>query len=76
MRDLVTYFEDQKFVSSDFLGSTYSAVVDFNQTQVIDNKFISIGAWYDNEIGYSHRVLDLVEHMMLEDESKKWIYYL
>lgn len=45
--------------------------MDFNQTQVVDSKFVSIAAWYDNEIGYSNRVLDLVDYMMAEEEEEK-----
>lgn len=54
---------DDKCASSDFIGCQYSAVVDLNQIQVVD-KLVTIGAWYDNEAGYSCRVLDLVRHMM------------
>lgn len=67
-KDLISYYEGKKFVSSDFIGSPYSAIVDLNQIQVIDN-FVSIGAWYDNEMGYSNRVLDLVQHMIEMDEK-------
>ncbi|XP_050527972.1 uncharacterized protein LOC126898067 [Daktulosphaira vitifoliae] len=67
MKDVVYYHED-KCVSSDFIGTQYSAVVDFNQIIIID-KFISIGAWYDNEVGYACRVLDLVKHMIKEDSK-------
>lgn len=64
------HFHEDKMVSSDFIGSQYSAIVDFNQIQVID-KFITIGAWYDNEMGYSSRVLDLVKCMIDVDQQKE-----
>ncbi|XP_050439060.1 uncharacterized protein LOC126844722 [Adelges cooleyi] len=67
MKDVVYYHED-KCVSSDFIGTQFSSVVDFNQIITID-KFISIGAWYDNEVGYACRVLDLVKHMISEDSK-------
>jgi len=67
-KDVIAYYEDEKYVSSDFLGSQFSAIVDLNQIKVID-KFITISAWYDNEIGYSKRVLDLVQHMIQVDEK-------
>lgn len=53
---------DHKLVSSDLIGCQYSGIVDLNQIQAID-KLISIGVWYDNEVGYASRVLDLVKHM-------------
>lgn len=62
-KDLISCYEGEKFVSSDFLGSQSSAIVDLNQIQVID-KFVTISAWYDNEMGYSSRVLDLIKHMI------------
>ncbi|VVC36895.1 Glyceraldehyde 3-phosphate dehydrogenase, catalytic domain,Glyceraldehyde/Erythrose phosphate [Cinara cedri] len=61
LKDVLNYVDDS-FVSSDFIGCQYSGVVDFHQIQVIDN-LISIGVWYDNEMGYACRVLDLVKHM-------------
>ncbi|VVC45944.1 Glyceraldehyde 3-phosphate dehydrogenase, catalytic domain,Glyceraldehyde/Erythrose phosphate [Cinara cedri] len=66
MKGVVTYIDDQKYVSSDFLGSHYSSIVDFKQIQVID-KFVTISAWYDNEMGYANRVLDLIKHVMQVD---------
>lgn len=68
MKGIITYVDDPKYVSSDFLGSQYSAIVDLSQTRVID-KFVTISAWYDNEIGYASRVLDLLKHM-IETENK------
>lgn len=67
-KGLISYYGGTRFVSSDFIGSPYSAIVDFSQIKVID-KFVTIGAWYDNEMGYSNRVLDLVKHMMEVDEK-------
>lgn len=68
LKDILNY-TDQKFISSDFIGCQHSAVVDLNQISVIDN-LITIGAWYDNEMGYSCRVLDLVKHMIEVDNRK------
>ncbi|MFN7182474.1 MAG: type I glyceraldehyde-3-phosphate dehydrogenase [Planctomycetota bacterium] len=50
-------------VSSDIIGSPFSAVVDGLLTQVIDGKFVKIMAWYDNEWAYSLRILDVAERM-------------
>lgn len=51
--------EDRPLVSSDFIGDTHSAVLDSALTQVVDGKLIEVQAWYDNEWGYSARLLDL-----------------
>ncbi|XP_022183052.1 glyceraldehyde-3-phosphate dehydrogenase-like [Myzus persicae] len=67
---VVSYIEDtENLVSSDFVGSQYSAIVDFNQVSVIGDKFVTIGAWYDNEMGYSSRLLDLYTHMVKMDKN-------
>lgn len=46
-------------VSSDFIKSSYSAVVDLSMTKVIDGDFVKIIAWYDNEWGYSCRIVEM-----------------
>jgi glyceraldehyde 3-phosphate dehydrogenase len=46
-------------VSQDFVGCNYSAVVAEDLTQVIDGDMLKIMAWYDNEWGYSTRLLDM-----------------
>lgn len=51
--------EDRPLVSSDFIGDLRSAIVDSALTQVVDGKLIEVQAWYDNEWGYSARLLDL-----------------
>ncbi|WP_297574900.1 type I glyceraldehyde-3-phosphate dehydrogenase [uncultured Campylobacter sp.] len=51
---------DEEFrVSSDFVGSSYSSIVATDLTQVICDDFIKVMAWYDNEWGYSQRLVDL-----------------
>lgn len=70
---LISFYENERHVSSDFIGSSHSAIVDFSQIKVV-RKFVTIGAWYDNEMGYSHRVLDLVKHMM-EVDNRIWLHY-
>ena len=47
-------------VSSDFIKSSYSAVVDLSMTKVVDGDFVKVIAWYDNEWGYSSRLRDLI----------------
>lgn len=53
---------DLPLVSSDIVGNPHSAIVDLELTQVIDGDFAKIVAWYDNEFGYSNR---LVEEVLL-----------
>ena len=50
---------DLPLVSSDFIGSTYSAVVDLPYTKVIDGDLLKVLAWYDNEWGYSNRLIEM-----------------
>ncbi len=51
--------DTEKRVSSDFIGSSYSAIFVPDKTIVIDDVYAKILAWYDNEVGYSHRLIDL-----------------
>ena len=53
-------FEDDELVSTDYMGMTHSSCVDASLTNVIGNN-IKVVAWYDNECGFSNRVLDLVK---------------
>lgn len=50
----------EELVSSDFLGNSYSSIVDLPLTQVVDGNLVKVVAWYDNEWGYSNRVAELV----------------
>jgi len=52
---------DEPLVSVDYIGSLYSSVVDSMSTNVIDGTLIHISSWYDNEMGYTH---SLVEHVV------------
>lgn len=57
---------EEQLVSSDFKGSTYSAIVDLPLTQVVGGNMVKVFAWYDNEWGYSNR---LVEEVILVGSS-------
>lgn len=48
----------EPLVSSDIVGSSYSAIVDLNLTQVVDGDLVKIIAWYDNEFGYANRLVE------------------
>jgi glyceraldehyde 3-phosphate dehydrogenase len=50
-------------VSIDFNGSTESSTVDAGCTKVIDGTFAKVLTWYDNEMGYSCRLRDLIAYM-------------
>jgi glyceraldehyde 3-phosphate dehydrogenase len=54
---------EEPLVSSDFNHTTSSAIVDLTQTQVIGQRFARVLAWYDNEWGYSHRMMDVAAAM-------------
>ncbi len=56
-------YKDSYVQSSDLIGSTYSCVFDANYTDVIDGNHIKVTGWYDNEWGYSSRLVDLVERL-------------
>jgi len=62
MKGLVQYTEDP-IVSVDIKGNIYSAVFDAELTRVMDPNFIKVSAWYDNEMGYACRVVDLITKM-------------
>ena len=51
---------DEPLVSVDYIGSLYSSVVDSLSTNVIDGTLIHVSSWYDNEMGYSARCVDLM----------------
>jgi len=62
MKKILAY-EDEVLVSSDYIGSPYSCIFDANYTKVINGNLIKIFGWYDNEWGYSTRLVDLVEKL-------------
>jgi glyceraldehyde 3-phosphate dehydrogenase len=55
--------ETKELVSIDFNGSPLSSVVDAPSTLVIGNKMAKVLSWYDNETGFSYRMLDLALYM-------------
>lgn len=55
--------EEQPLVSVDFTGEPASSVVDAPSTSVMDDRLVKVLAWYDNEWGYSSRVVDLVGYV-------------
>jgi glyceraldehyde 3-phosphate dehydrogenase len=61
---------DEEVVSSDFLTSTYSSVFDSKAGIALNKTFVKLIAWYDNEYGYSHRVIDLILHMHKKEHGQ------
>jgi len=57
------YYSEEPLVSTDYIGSRYSAIFDSLLTQVVDGTLVKVFAWYDNEWGYSARVVDLVKYI-------------
>ncbi len=60
LKGILDYTEEE-LVSVDYRGNPFSAVVDAGYTKVIDGTCVKVNAWYDNEWGYSCRVIDLVK---------------
>jgi glyceraldehyde 3-phosphate dehydrogenase len=54
---------DEPLVSSDYIGDPYSSTVDALSTNVVDATLVHVSSWYDNEMGYSMRCIDLVEYI-------------
>ena len=52
---------DEPLVSSDFVGNTNSCIVDLAMTKIVDGDLLKVLAWYDNEWGYSCRLVEIVE---------------
>ena len=54
---------DEELVSSDIIGLPFSTIIDENLTQVTDGDMVKIVAWYDNEWGYSNRLVEMAEYI-------------
>ncbi|MDA3887190.1 MAG: type I glyceraldehyde-3-phosphate dehydrogenase [Candidatus Delongbacteria bacterium] len=57
----ILYYNTDPIVSSDIIGNTHSSIFDADLTMVIGGNLVKIVTWYDNEAGYSNRVVDLLE---------------
>jgi glyceraldehyde 3-phosphate dehydrogenase len=62
LKGILQYCEEP-LVSVDFKGSAYSSIIDALSTMVIGGNMVKVISWYDNEYGYSNRVVDLVKYI-------------
>ncbi|HAX78425.1 MAG TPA: type I glyceraldehyde-3-phosphate dehydrogenase [Cyanobacteria bacterium UBA11372] len=67
MKGILAY-SDLELVSTDYRGTDESSIVDSSLTMVMDGDMVKVVAWYDNEWGYSQRVVDLAELV-----AQKWV---
>ena len=58
-KNIISYTEDP-IVSVDILGNSFSCIFDSEMTSVIDGHLVKLIGWYDNERGYSNRLIDLI----------------
>jgi glyceraldehyde 3-phosphate dehydrogenase len=63
-------YTDEEVVSSDFIGDTHSSIFDAKAGISLNDNFVKLISWYDNEYGYSHRVVDLIKYMAKKDHGK------
>jgi len=59
----IMQFETEPLVSIDFRGNPHSSIIDAAYTKVMDDDFVKVMAWYDNEWGYSNRCVDLLKKL-------------
>ena len=66
LKGILGYTEDA-VVSSDFLGDPRVSIFDAKAGIALNDHFVKLMAWYDNEVGYSHKILELIRHMAKVD---------
>ena len=62
LKGILGYTEDD-VVSTDFVGDSRSSIFDAKAGIALSKNFVKLVSWYDNEWGYSSRVIDLIAHM-------------
>ncbi len=62
-------YTEEAVVSSDFLGDTRTSIFDKNAGIALTDTFVKVVSWYDNEVGYSNKVLELIKHMYSVDHK-------
>ena len=68
LKGVMTYTEDA-VVSTDFIHEEHTSVFDVNAGIALNDNFVKLVAWYDNEWGYSNKVLDLISYMNIVDNK-------
>ena len=68
LKGILGYTEDE-VVSSDFIGDSHSSIFDAQAGIQLSDTFVKLVSWYDNEYGYSCRVVDLIKHVHKVDSS-------
>ena len=68
LKGVLGYTEDA-VVSSDFLGDTRTSIFDATAGIALTDTFVKVVSWYDNEVGYSNKVLELIKHMYSVDHK-------
>jgi glyceraldehyde 3-phosphate dehydrogenase len=63
--DGILAYSEEPLVSTDVVKSPYSSIVDAGLTSVVDRTQVKVVAWYDNEWGYSNRLVDLAQRVLL-----------
>ncbi len=63
-------YTDEEVVSTDFIGDTNSSIFDSKAGISLNDNFVKLISWYDNEYGYSNRVVDLIQYMAKKDHGK------
>ncbi|XP_018324394.1 glyceraldehyde-3-phosphate dehydrogenase-like [Agrilus planipennis] len=66
MKGIIDYTEDE-VVSSDFIGNSHSCVFDAAAGIPLNETFVKLIAWYDNEYGFSHRIVDLIKYIFTRE---------
>ena len=68
MKGVLAYTEDQ-VVSNDFLGESCTSIFDAGAGIGLNDHFVKVVSWYDNEMGYSTKVVELIQHMAAVDKA-------
>jgi glyceraldehyde 3-phosphate dehydrogenase len=69
MKGILAYTEDE-VVSNDFVGDAHTSIFDAKAGISLTDTFVKLVSWYDNEWGYSNKMVDLIEHMAKVDSGK------
>lgn len=68
LKGVMDWTEDS-VVSSDFIHDSHTSIFDVNAGIALNDNFVKLVSWYDNEWGYSNKVIDLIEHMQVVDNK-------